>query len=321
VPTVRQLRAVASSHRARAVGLGCLLRLLLVRLLRARRSFACLRPREFGMAFYLRGPPPTTASLAGHDARGEPFFSYARLARECCVLGFLISYVLMAWLLFISVAPSVESVIVANPMTHVSARRGGCGARPHVKVQSGRTGMYWAVRELEGAIIVADEAPPRASVFRIEPVALDAGGANISFAIRHLETLRLLTVNPPGTKGEYMLRLGPLRPETPFDLFTVQSLSVRSNGVGGFINHRDRIHVRAHGNIEPWAPMQVESSTTRIIFRELACENPYLVEDALLGMVHKLKPAGSRARPVAPFHAKRSLKSAEASAASSRRAS
>ncbi|KAJ1617649.1 hypothetical protein T492DRAFT_1098198 [Pavlovales sp. CCMP2436] len=232
-------------------------------------------------AFYLRGPPPPSASIAGHDARGEPFFSWCRLVRECCGFGFIVSYLLMFGLIISGAfSPSATGVM---PMSTMPSPCTVCGARRGVYIQAGRTGLYWAVRE--GGVVVADDKEP-STVFRIEPVA---GGNNSSFALRHLETLRLLTVSPPRVKDEYMLRLGPLRPETPYDLFTVQSLSIRSVGAGGYVNHRDRIHVRAHGNIEPWSPMQVESTTTRIVFRLASCENPYQVEDTFLGMVHKLQ--------------------------------
>jgi hypothetical protein len=225
-------------------------------------------------------------------AVAEPFFSWARLAREGCVLYFLISYAIMAWLLF-SLAPPSEGVIRTDPMGAVAARRGGCGSRPQVHVQCGRTGMYWTVRD--GEIVKADEVPAQ-TVFRVEPVP-EIAGQNHSFALRHLETLRLVTVAPPGSAHAFMLKLGPLKVETKFELFTVHSLSIRSNGIGGLINHRDRTSVRAHGNVEPWAPMEVETATTRIIFRETACLQPHIVEDALLRMVDKMHVTSGVALP------------------------
>lgn len=233
-------------------------------------------------AMYLLGAPPPT--------RSEPFFSWGRLCRECCVLGFIVSWVLMAWLLFSASPGAPESVLVESSlMASMATRRGsGCGNRPRVHVQSTRSGMYWAVRA--GNVIVADEAHPQ-TVFRIEPIA-ELDSANTSFAIRHVETLRLVSVNPPGSDGEFMLRLGPLRVETPFELFTVRSLSIESVGIGGLINHRDRTQVRAHGNVEPWQPMQIETTATRIILREIACQNPHLLEDALIGMLDALRKQG-----------------------------
>lgn len=208
------------------------------------------------------------------------------------MLYFLISYAIMAWLLF-SLTPPPEGVISADPMGAVAARRGGCGSRPQVHVQCGRTGMYWAVRE--GEIVKADEVPAR-TIFRVEPVPENLG-ANHSFALRHLETLRLVTVVPPGSAQAFMLKLGPIKVETKYELFTVHSLSIRSNGIGGLINHRDRTSVRAHGNVEPWAPMDVETATTRIIFRETACLRPHIVEDALLRMVDTMHVASGAALP------------------------
>ncbi|KAG8470440.1 hypothetical protein KFE25_008861 [Diacronema lutheri] len=194
----------------------------------------------------------------------------------------------MAWVLLLT-SPAIPQGVLLRDV-HASARhiRAACASRPRVHVQSGRSGMYWAARD--GGVIVADEPQPR-TVFRIEPFA-GAESSNGSFAIRHVETLRLVTVNPPGSEGAYMLRLGPLRVESPYELFAVRSLSIVSVGIGGFINHRDRTQVRAHGNVEPWQSMQVETATTRIILRELACTNPHIVEDALLGMLDTLQKGG-----------------------------
>jgi hypothetical protein len=216
--------------------------------------------------------------------------------RELCILGFIISYIIMVWLL-LSLSPPVDSIIDSNPISRIAARRMSCGVRPRVHVQCGRTGWYWGISE--GNIVAADEHPAQ-TVFRIEPVP-DPTGQNGSFAIRHLETLRLLTVMPPGATDAYMLKLGPLKLETEFELFTVASLSIRSNGIGGLINHRDRTAVRAHGNVEPWAPMLIETVTTRIVLRELPCDDPYMVEDTLLNMVDALrKSAHAKFPPPTP---------------------
>lgn len=238
------------------------------------------------MSLYLKEPEPASHSLGQHP---EPFFSWSRLVRECLCIGFVVSYVVIACLL-LSSSPSVpEGVLLeSSPIESLGSRRGGCANRPRVHVQCGRSGMYWTVRE--GGIVFADEVHPQ-TLFRIEPVA-DPDGANTSFAIRHVESLRLVTVSAPGSDGEYILRLGPLRAATPYDLFAVRSLSLLSVGVGGFVNHRERTKVRAHGNVEPWQPMRVETATTRIILREVACHNPHLVEDALLGMVDALQQRG-----------------------------
>lgn len=242
----------------------------------------------------------------------EPFFSWARLVRECLVLGFIISYIMMCLHFLTGAAP--QTTLVMQPTAGAAANaepfrlpKGAstCGNRPRVYVQCARTGLYWRLSDRDG-VIVADESPPE-TPFRIEPVSSDES-TNASFAIRHLSSLQLISVVPPGDPNAYVLRLGPLRPRSAHELFTVRGASLWSNGVGSLINHRERTAVRAHGNTEPWQPLTVETYSTRVYFRLLPCDDPYAVENALLEMVDRgegglpaSKPNGAGARSTSRF--------------------
>lgn len=210
----------------------------------------------------------------------EPFFSWWRLARECGVVLFIVSYIVMA-LAVVSRPHSGQLNAFSGTPTGRSHVATSCDVKPLVRVQCARTAHFWRVREDE--TIAADEHPGH-TLFRIEP-ATASDPYNTSFVLRHMSSMRLVTVGPPGAAHEYALKLGPLVLETPFELFTVEGASIKANGIGGFVNHQyltPTLEIRARGDKQPFAPLFRESAATKLYFRQVPCAPEDDVESILL---------------------------------------
>lgn len=213
-----------------------------------------------------------------------------RVAAECAALIVIFSWALTMYLWYSrAISPSC-----APP--HAQA---GVGRSP-VAIVSVHSGLAWSVDE-RGTIHMSDRevdeiaAPPSRQAFHLEwqPAGTNSSGGH--FCLRYLRNMRLVEAVRHGQADEYTLRLSARYSCTnEGNFFNFRGRSLYSLGVGSFVNHREYLHVRAHGDAgPPWKPLQVETSRTHVSIEPLPDRRDYL-ERSLISLIGRLEqPARS----------------------------
>ena len=226
-----------------------------------------------------RARPPAAAP----DDDEPPLFSSRRLALECAILLFILSWLAALGVLFASRYEECRGAQASHYGRFVN-------------IASASGALSWTVGR-DGVLGTTRHHPANAT-FLVEY----RGGDKSWFCLRALPELRVVEAVPPrGGPQEWMLRLGRIGCTGAAEqLFQYRGRSMYSKGVDGYVNLRDWQHLRVHGDRMPWTPMRKESRMTRVsveVVGETAAE-AVAVNERLLALVSNFDADAQRSTAV-----------------------